>query len=197
MTVTTMLTLLWIVSGINLLLLIQLLRQLRPALTQPRTAPPIPTPPVGQPAPAFVANTIDDEMIDLADYAGRSLTLVHMSTHCPTCRTHLAEMPALHRLAQRAGAELVLVFFDEEPGTRDAVVRLLAELGIEAKTVLVAGDHPLQRTYNPRQATPFFFQIEDGVLLAAGAVGTAPWRAIPRRWQVSGDRPKAAAAPLA
>jgi hypothetical protein len=183
MTTTGMFILVWVVVLANLLLTVRLVGRLRFVLDPFRTPPPVPTPPVGLPAPPFAAETLQGEPVVLSDYAQRSLTLVYISHHCPSCRSHLPTVNGVSSLARDAGGEVMLAVFGEDSQSREATRMLVDEFEVEAKVILVAADNPLQRTYNPRKATPFFCHIDRGVLRATGSVGAEAWQALVRQWR--------------
>jgi hypothetical protein len=67
---------LWAVVLINSLVLFRLVRRLRPVFEPKRKIPEVPSLPEGTEAPHFHAETIDGEIISLADFAGGGFSLV-------------------------------------------------------------------------------------------------------------------------
>ena len=72
----------------------------------------------GEPAPGFVALTLNGEQISLENYQGKVVLLNIWATWCPPCRE---EMPSMERLAQRLEGtdfEIVAVSVDaDSPGS--------------------------------------------------------------------------------
>lgn len=99
----------------------------QPAATAPAGAPP-PTPPVrvrgfdasraGTPAPEAQFNSPEGRAMSLSDFRGRPVLLNLWATWCAPC---VAEMPALDRLARRAGNELVVLTVSQDLEERRAV----------------------------------------------------------------------------
>ncbi|MFF0312046.1 peroxiredoxin family protein [Streptosporangium sp. NPDC004379] len=183
MTTTAMFALTWAALLGSVTLTLRMAAKLRYALDPFRHQPADLTLPEGASAPPFSALTLDGAVVDTQDYAERALTLVFVSTHCPSCREHLPHMRVLWRLAESAGSELVMVVLDEESGSRAEAERLVAEHAIPARTVLAAADHPLRERYNPRQATPLYCHVESGVVRSSGPLGSEGWQKLVRGWQ--------------
>lgn len=81
---------------------------------------------VGQPAPALSAEGLDGRTWSLADADGRLVWVNFWATSCEPCRT---EMPAMQRLAEEYGDELLVLGVDwgEE---RDAVAAFVERYGV-------------------------------------------------------------------
>lgn len=81
---------------------------------------------VGQPAPALSAEDLDGRTWSLADADGRLVWVNFWATSCEPCRT---EMPAMQRLAEEYGDELLVLGVDwgEE---RDAVAAFVERYGV-------------------------------------------------------------------
>ncbi len=60
----------------------------------------------GQPAPSFSSHDLNDQPIELADYAGKPVMLTFWSPDCSACRE---ELPALQSLATEANADVTLL----------------------------------------------------------------------------------------
>jgi len=81
---------------------------------------------VGQPAPALSVEGLDGRTWSLADADGRLVWVNFWATSCEPCRT---EMPAMQRLAEEYGDELLVLGVDwgEE---RDAVAAFVERYGV-------------------------------------------------------------------
>ena len=81
---------------------------------------------VGQPAPALSAEDLDGRTWSLADAGDRLVWVNFWATSCEPCRT---EMPAMQRLAEEHGDELLILGMDwgEE---RDAVAAFVERYGV-------------------------------------------------------------------
>jgi thiol-disulfide isomerase/thioredoxin len=64
----------------------------------------------GEPTPALSAKTLAGRELRLSDFAGRTVLVNFWATWCAPC---VAEMPALARLRDRLGVEVVAVNFQE------------------------------------------------------------------------------------
>jgi peroxiredoxin/signal peptidase I len=73
---------------------------------------------VGQPAPAFTAETLDGETVTLANYARHSYALLCFAPTAPECRTLLPMLEWACPQIYTAGAELLLISLDQEAETR-------------------------------------------------------------------------------
>src|SRR5437899_6166907 len=89
---------LWLVVISNVLLTLALVRRLNQMGT-PQT--PEGGLEAGEAAPDFMAQTLGGATVTLADYAGRSVALVFLSTTCQPCRDRL---PTLEKLGPQMRA---------------------------------------------------------------------------------------------
>ena len=167
--------LLWLVVGFNLILTLALVRRLNAldSTSQSRSTHPIKIAPaslgpeIGQPAPAFTAQTLEGEQVTLDTYtgAGRSAAFVFISTTCEPCREALPSYEALLPKARQAGVDLVLVSTSDPIQTAAFVEQFNIRL-----PVLVAPmrDNPFMKDYN-FNATPSYCLVDtQGKIRSAG-----------------------------
>ena len=111
--------LLWIITLLNLLLTLGVIRKVN---NNQQSAQKVPFTThgleAGTAAPDFTAETLDGEQVSLATYAGRSIDFHFLSAHCMPCREVLSEILELAPLAANAGVEFVFVMTDEAPQVR-------------------------------------------------------------------------------
>lgn len=189
-----MFVLVWSVLLANVLVTLRLVRLLRPHLPatesaagEPATDPvaAVPFPATGAPAPPFAAASLDGAAVGVPGVADRDLVLLFVSPHCSGCRDLMPTIAATFSVAQRAGCDLVLVAFSDEPSVPAELPPLLTRHRVPAPLVLVPGDHSLRRDYNPRAATPAFCHLGRGLVLAAGPVGSAEWNRLQADWRLA------------
>lgn len=73
-------------------------------------------PKIGEPAPDFVAPTVDGRLVRLADLRGRPVWLNFWGSWCPPCRSEFPEMQAAYATAlQPVGVEVLAISLDEPP----------------------------------------------------------------------------------
>jgi peroxiredoxin len=142
--------LLWVAVLLNILLTLGLARRIRSAF------PAMESLKIGQKAPNFSAQTLQDQTLTLADYAGRSTAVVFVSPHCKPCREELPHLRELSPKARDFGAEIVLVSDEGEETTRPFV-----EGAVDGLTVLVAprDRNPLFTDYKV-PGTPSFYLLD-------------------------------------
>jgi hypothetical protein len=179
---TTVFSLTWAALLVNLVLTLRLTTRMR-SIFDATHSPPVPTPPLGEPAPDFAADSLAGSRVRLSDYTDGQLTLVYLSPTCDSCRRQLPRLRTIRRLATRAGGDVVVVFADDHG--RETVDQLRTEYGIDAEILMVGHGHELWRRYNPRRAKPFFFHIDGGILRAAAAVGSQEWADLLTGWQAT------------
>lgn len=68
----------------------------------------------GEPAPEFVATTLDGQQKSLQDYRGRVILLNIWATWCPPCREEMPSMEELSRTMAGTDFEIVAVSVDAE-----------------------------------------------------------------------------------
>src|SRR5215208_5806177 len=84
--------LLWIIVLLNLLLTLALIRRINERSAGEVAPEPLP---VGQTAPDFFAETLQNERVTLANYAGRTLAMVFISPTCSHCRPIIPQVESL------------------------------------------------------------------------------------------------------
>ena len=72
----------------------------------------------GEPAPEFLATTLDGQEMSLADYGGKVVLLNIWATWCPPCREEMPSMERLYGRLEGTDFEIVAVSVDaESPGS--------------------------------------------------------------------------------
>lgn len=89
---------------------------------------------VGQPAPAFLLDTIDGGTLSHADIAGQTTFINVFATWCPPCQ---GEIPRLVRAAQRY-SNVRFIFIDEQESPA-AVKRFMKQYGIRSTVAIDSG----------------------------------------------------------
>lgn len=139
----------WIVILLNLMLTIALIRQLNQM-----TGSMFPDVGLekGSPAPDFQAETLAGETLTLADYVGKVVSFIFISTHCQACVEKLPALNAFADKAKQAGMEVVLVNTGDKADTASLVQEYSVSL-----PVLVAPieSNPFARDYKA-EATPSY-----------------------------------------
>ena len=90
---------------------------------------------VGEPAPDLYLHDLDGRRWDVAGAGGRLVWVNFWATSCEPCRT---EMPAMQRLAEAYGDELLILGVDWGEG-RDVVADFVARYGVEYPILLDPG----------------------------------------------------------
>ncbi len=188
--------------GVVLLLLWLLLRvaQRPSAPGQARSAGSPPArvqaePLVGQPAPAFVAWTLNHERVTQTDYlgSGREALFIFLSTTCPHCRTVLPEVERVGEKLQQRGGSIAFVF-----GEPEEKVRVYGEsIGLDLPVLVAPRElSPFTTDYNRRGGVPAFVAVNPaGIVTHEGVVNQREeaWRMLTQEWQIYPTLTKAAA----
>lgn len=188
--------------GVVLLLLWLLLRlaqrpgvadQSRSAASQPARVQAEPL--LGQPAPAFVAWTLDHERVTQTDYlgAGREALFIFLSTTCPHCRTVLPEIERVGEKLRQRGGSIAFVF-----GEPEEKVRAHAEsIGLDLPILVAPRElSAFTSDYNRRGGVPAFVAVNPaGIVTHEGVVNRREeaWRTLTQEWQLYPTLTKAAA----
>ena len=118
---------------------------------------------IGKPAPDFVLQDLDGNLVRLSDFRGKTVVLNFWATWCPPCR---AEMPALQamydqRLPQDDFVVLAVdLLFEDSAG---AVTDFVDDFELTFP-VLLASEESVVRRYGVRGLPATFFIDRDGVL---------------------------------
>ena len=79
---------------------------------------------IGQPAPAFVATTLDGKTVDVAALKGKVVILHFWATWCAPCREEMPALEVVWRHYHGQGLEVLAVSADR-PRARDAVDQVM------------------------------------------------------------------------
>jgi peroxiredoxin len=97
---------------------------------------PVPPGP-GRPAPAFSAESLDGEKVELASFAGKVVVLDFWATWCPPC---VESMPTLQKIQDELGDRGVVVLgVNQEPGEEEMVRRFLERRKLTFPSVIDRG----------------------------------------------------------
>jgi cytochrome c biogenesis protein CcmG, thiol:disulfide interchange protein DsbE len=76
-----------------------------------------PAPTVGQPAPNFVATTIDGKTVELSELKGKPVWLTFGASWCQPCRAENADIKATYEKYASSGLVVLAVFISEDADT--------------------------------------------------------------------------------
>ena len=135
---------------------------------------------VGDPAPAFEAETTAGETISLSDFEGRKVVLEWTNAECPFVQKHYGanNMQSLQKRMTADGTVWITVN-SSAPGKHGHVTpedadRLTEERGAAPTHVVLDEDGAIGRAYGAK-TTPHMYVIdEEGVLRYNGAIDTIP-----------------------
>jgi peroxiredoxin len=139
---------------------------------------------VGQPAPAFEAETLAHEPVSLVTFANRNVLFVFIHPDCRACRN---ELPLLQRLAliakHHANIELVLVSEGNEIGTQ----ALVDEFNITTLVVSAPREsNSFARDYNPNGENPCYCLVDaQGRVISKAVVGSREWLSLTQALEAS------------
>lgn len=164
--ITVNLILLWVLIVFNLILTLALARRLNNLIisSSPKN---LTTLEVGKSAPAFVAETLDGQEVQLTTFTQqrKDTIFVFISPHCNPCREKFSDLERLRPHVAEAGAELILV--------NDASPEESSKFLDEMESVLPMISAP--RSKNPFMSdfkimgTPFYCIIDaQGIVLSTG-----------------------------
>jgi thiol-disulfide isomerase/thioredoxin len=188
--------------GVVLLLLWLLLRLAqRPSVpSQARPASSLPArvqaePLLGQPAPAFVAWTLDHERVTQTNYLGTNheVLFIFLSTTCPHCRNVLPEIERVGEKLRQRGGSIAFVF-----GEAEEKVRVYVEsIGLDLPILIAPRElSSFTSDYNRRAGVPAFVAVNPaGIVTHEGVVNPREeaWRMLIQEWHIYPTLTKAAA----
>ena len=183
----------WVLLSLNLWLMVRVikwikqqtaLRERRARAGQLRT---------GTAAPEIRARTLDGREVSLADFRGRSVAFIFVSTTCYTCRD---EMPDLVRLAPiastNAGVDITLVSSDDSRMTRTWLEEINRKDGVnvDLPVLIPVAESTFLSVYNPEGSTPYFCLVDPEGRVAARSLLVEPeWAIQTRKWKTAGSLP--------
>jgi peroxiredoxin len=136
---------------------------------------------IGDDAPTFSAHTLAGEQVALADYAGRPVAFIFMSTSCPYCKDALPHLQKIAPLAKKkSGVEIVPVIAADLLETKAFVEQQNVML-----PVLVAPPsvNAFFNQYNPDGGVPaYVFVDEHGKIASMGHPSDTTWQKLERQW---------------
>jgi peroxiredoxin len=135
---------------------------------------------VGQPAPAFVALTLDQRQVSRQDYLGVETLFFFLSTTCPHCRNAVPEIERVGEKVLRRGGKAALVFRESAEKARAYSESLGLKLEVLTASEAIVND------YNRKGGVPAFVALNrEGIVIHEGVVNRAAeaWRALVNEWQ--------------
>ena len=164
---------LWLVVATNFMLTLAVIRRLN------RDRQRVDRLEVGTRAPEFVAETVEGNVVRLADFASRSILFVFVSPTCLPCRELIPVLEDLQSGSARAGVEIRLVSTVGFEGTREFIEEL--EIGIP--TLVAPRDKNAFLDDYKGVGTPYYCLIdEDGRVKASGYLDSA-WDELVSNWR--------------
>ncbi|MBI2061586.1 MAG: redoxin domain-containing protein [Nitrospirae bacterium] len=118
----------------------------------------IPTPLIGQPAPAFTLMSLDGKEISLSDYAGRAVVLNFWSSWCVPCRDEADLLESIAQHFKGREVNVLGVNIQDEP---EAAKKFVAEEGMTFPNV-VDTDGRLSIAYGVYGVPETFFVDRSG-----------------------------------
>ena len=121
---------------------------------------------VGELAPDFVLNVLDEDPVKLSDFRGQIVVLNFWASWCPPCR---AEMPEFQALWEERGAsgrnDLVILAVDFLPeDTVGAAAGFVEEFELTFPILFDTSDGDVAQRYGVRGLPATFFIDRDGVM---------------------------------
>ncbi|WAL61367.1 peroxiredoxin family protein [Thermocoleostomius sinensis] len=134
----------------------------------------------GSRAPDFEAETLTGETLTLADYMGKVVSFIFVSTHCDACIDKFPALNAFADKAKQAGVEVVLVNTDDDKGT---IAGLVQKHGVSLP-VLVAPieSNPFARNYRAEAVPSYCLLNPDSYIESAGLLGPKWEKQITQAW---------------
>lgn len=172
--------LLWILVLLNLLLTLALARRLNAKASQfGAPADNIPKLELGQPAPDFVAETLNGSQVSLASYTGQAAAFIFISPTCSPCREKMPVFNALQPKAKRAGIEIVLVSDSDRAETKKFSDDFTTSLPI---LIAPRAANPFMVDYKAN-GTPFYCLLAaNGSVQATGFLDDE-WERLTKTWE--------------
>lgn len=174
---------LWVVVLCNLMLTLALVRRTNARTQQESSTSGLQ---IGQQAPPFTAQALNGETLTLANYAGRKVAFLFVSTHCQPCLNLLPSIEDLRPGAAQAGVELVLVMNDESEQTRTFV----ADHHLQTSVLLAPrGDNTFHEDYQVKGTPSYCLLNEQGKVQAAGypSMEWGQWKNLAASWTRNRD----------
>lgn len=150
--------LLWVVVLFNLLLTLGLVRRISatPVMSQLDVLE------VGEPAPDFMADTLNGDSVTLAQFQGQALALVFMSPTCSPCVEKIPELKSLASRMEYRGISFVLVFKQSAEEIKDFVEQYQLAMSIW----IAPAPNPFWQDYKV-SGTPFYCLVNTNQIIFA------------------------------
>lgn len=128
-------------------------------------------PTVGNPAPDFVATTVDGETVRLSDFTGRPVWLTFGASWCQPCRAENPDIQAMSEKYTSSGLVVLAVFISEDAAT----VREYADRVGLTYELIADPDTRLAAQYRIMGIASHYFIDSEGVLrlVRVGSLDTA------------------------
>lgn len=150
--------LLWVLMLFNILLTLGLGKRIN------RQFPQIDFLKQGQPAPNFIAWTLEGQTVTLADYSKQRVAFIFISPHCQPCREQVPEVEAWQSQAKMQNLSFVFISDTNEAEAKEFV----AELNVTYPFLIAPRMHSSFLTDYNITSTPSFYLINAGKVERAG-----------------------------
>ena len=134
--------------------------------------------PGGEPAPAFALETLDGEMVELADLKGETVQLHFWATWCGVCK---AEMGTLDALAKDLGEDERFYAVVNQSGSPEKVRAFLEKEGVDYPVLM--GTREVASAYGVKAFPTNFYVSPDGIIESHDVGITSSWGMAWRRWR--------------
>lgn len=169
---------LWIVVLFNLLLTFALVRRTNPQKAGIPDFENAPTLAAGTPAPEFLAETLDGQVVTRSAYHQKAVVFLFVSPSCQPC---VEKIPFFNALAPRAkahGVAMILVSMASKQETQEFLAQQTNQLPV---LVAAPGISRFAEDYQVA-GTPFHcFVDENGIVQSAGFLN-AKWEELVQNW---------------
>lgn len=180
-TLATSSILLWIVVLINLLLIVGLIRRFNQiSINLTDTSGAKVGVEEGSQAPDFRAETLTGEVVTLANYASKYVSLIFVSPHCRPCLNKIPELNDIALKAKQAGMEMVLVNTD---GGKMETAEFVQKHDVKLPVLITSQEGNTFISDYRAEVTPSYCSINrDGFVEASGLIVSGWEKKLARMW---------------
>ncbi|HEX8220197.1 MAG TPA: redoxin domain-containing protein [Chloroflexia bacterium] len=173
----------WLMVALNLVLVFAIIRKMNTNSVGTGKSGPFVSLKPGEPAPDFVAQTLDGRDVTLANFSGKTTAFLIIGPQCAPCMESLPKYEALYPLAAKAGVELVLV----STGDVTATTKLVNESKIRTPIIVAPpATNSFLRDYGVSGTPAYCLVSPEGKVQSAGFpdFSGGDWKKISESWQV-------------
>ncbi|MCJ8209486.1 AhpC/TSA family protein [Mucilaginibacter sp. RS28] len=125
---------------------------------------------VGQPAPDFTSNTLNDKPVKLSDYKGKYVLLDFWASWCPPCRQENPNVVRLYNQYHSKGLNILSVSLDTEKADWQKAIKA-DKLNWEHVSDLQKFEGPTETLYRIEAIPSNFLIDQKGVIIAKNVSG--------------------------